>query len=450
MKTIYNDADKWNEQFHKVSDDERYDLVIGTLKAPLAESFVEDLDLGAVLVEMLGAFESEKDFDKILNLAEVCSSFQPILYKKEHFYFDEFLINWHLFHQDTEKLTGPLDRFKENPVKGIESMIRALKSLLFYGYTDIVVSLAEKTSGPVEESPELVSGAGYELDAVRYNKYLEQYYKQYLDTHEFNCKQFAQEINDISFEFSSHTMDLIEKSIIGGQDQEVAEVLRQDFSKNRHGCTVYVGGCFQKYMYHKNRMSFTCSGILWHGMVNYWNECAESKTADFIAYFSLDSDSFDKYLVGVMGGFIPLNTADAVAILWGAYYVYDFLMSAGIIKEHIHAEFIRSIYLLKARMVRVVTNDLWKFNFVHRWGLPEGVTEEACCAEEEIFVKSLHSKSKNFKEFFPTIKDALDKIPELSLPLLQQSAPAQKQPKVGRNMPCPCGSGRKFKHCCDS
>jgi len=26
-------------------------------------------------------------------------------------------------------------------------------------------------------------------------------------------------------------------------------------------------------------------------------------------------------------------------------------------------------------MLRVVTNDLWKFNFVHRWGLPEGVAE---------------------------------------------------------------------------
>jgi uncharacterized protein len=23
-------------------------------------------------------------------------------------------------------------------------------------------------------------------------------------------------------------------------------------------------------------------------------------------------------------------------------------------------------------------------------------------------------------------------------------------PKVGRNDPCPCGSGRKFKHCCRS
>ncbi|MBL8968949.1 MAG: SEC-C domain-containing protein [Myxococcales bacterium] len=26
--------------------------------------------------------------------------------------------------------------------------------------------------------------------------------------------------------------------------------------------------------------------------------------------------------------------------------------------------------------------------------------------------------------------------------------PAPSQPKVGRNDPCPCGSGKKFKKCC--
>jgi preprotein translocase subunit SecA len=25
--------------------------------------------------------------------------------------------------------------------------------------------------------------------------------------------------------------------------------------------------------------------------------------------------------------------------------------------------------------------------------------------------------------------------------------PIRREPKVGRNEPCPCGSGRKFKHC---
>lgn len=26
--------------------------------------------------------------------------------------------------------------------------------------------------------------------------------------------------------------------------------------------------------------------------------------------------------------------------------------------------------------------------------------------------------------------------------------PVKKGPKVGRNDPCPCGSGKKYKHCC--
>jgi SWIM/SEC-C metal-binding protein len=28
-------------------------------------------------------------------------------------------------------------------------------------------------------------------------------------------------------------------------------------------------------------------------------------------------------------------------------------------------------------------------------------------------------------------------------------APARSTPKVGRNEPCPCASGKKFKKCCD-
>jgi uncharacterized protein len=31
----------------------------------------------------------------------------------------------------------------------------------------------------------------------------------------------------------------------------------------------------------------------------------------------------------------------------------------------------------------------------------------------------------------------------------QSHAPFQRK-KVGRNTPCPCGSGRKYKHCCGS
>jgi len=34
--------------------------------------------------------------------------------------------------------------------------------------------------------------------------------------------------------------------------------------------------------------------------------------------------------------------------------------------------------------------------------------------------------------------------------LRNPSAPTKASPKVGRNEPCPCGSGKKFKKCCGS
>jgi preprotein translocase subunit SecA len=31
---------------------------------------------------------------------------------------------------------------------------------------------------------------------------------------------------------------------------------------------------------------------------------------------------------------------------------------------------------------------------------------------------------------------------------MEKARPVRAAPKVGRNDPCPCGSGKKFKHCC--
>ena len=33
---------------------------------------------------------------------------------------------------------------------------------------------------------------------------------------------------------------------------------------------------------------------------------------------------------------------------------------------------------------------------------------------------------------------------------LSASRPVLAAPKIGRNEPCPCGSGKKFKKCCDA
>ncbi|MDH7503146.1 MAG: preprotein translocase subunit SecA [Verrucomicrobiota bacterium] len=45
-------------------------------------------------------------------------------------------------------------------------------------------------------------------------------------------------------------------------------------------------------------------------------------------------------------------------------------------------------------------------------------------------------------------KRASDMVTEASAELSKVPQPARAMPKVGRNDPCPCGSGKKYKHCC--
>ena len=41
-----------------------------------------------------------------------------------------------------------------------------------------------------------------------------------------------------------------------------------------------------------------------------------------------------------------------------------------------------------------------------------------------------------------------EKIAEIAKKYKQSKTVRRAEPKVGRNDPCPCGSGKKYKHCC--
>jgi len=46
----------------------------------------------------------------------------------------------------------------------------------------------------------------------------------------------------------------------------------------------------------------------------------------------------------------------------------------------------------------------------------------------------------------PALRTSVPARPVRAQP--DRRAPAAKRPKIGRNDPCPCGSGKKVKRCC--
>jgi len=55
--------------------------------------------------------------------------------------------------------------------------------------------------------------------------------------------------------------------------------------------------------------------------LNYWGEHEKDKIPDTDTFFSLDTDTFDKYPVDVTGGILGFNKAEAVALLWRTTYI---------------------------------------------------------------------------------------------------------------------------------
>jgi hypothetical protein len=68
------------------------------------------------------------------------------------------------------------------------------------------------------------------------------------------------------------------------------------------------------------------------------------------------------------------------------------------------------------------------------------------CAEEIARLTNPHRKDQSFPDIAPDPERALDAIDVVSS--VEHRVPFESGPRIGRNDPCPCGSGKKYKRCC--
>lgn len=76
---------------------------------------------------------------------------------------------------------------------------------------------------------------------------------------------------------------------------------------------------------------------------------------------------------------------------------------------------------------------------------PEYIGSRLAEAGLEEFKKLLSNYSNMTAKLKSGYVKTREEYPDL---VLQEAAPIQKPTKVGRNDPCPCGSGKKYKKCC--
>ena len=135
----------------------------------------------------------------------------------------------------------------------------------------------------------------------------------------------------------------------------------------------------------------------------------------------------------------------------------------------------------KGKVIGQFLPDLWKLNFIHTWEKPDCISEIEFLEESKIFQKSISFKTEKFPQLRGSISEELSKIGELSHFIIEGgkiepevlktdllddllnspyyetpikdhdraiNEPVRVEKKVGRNEPCPCDSGKKYKKCC--
>ena len=471
----------WNKY---INEDilEIFDITCDFFSKELPREFVENCDVGEVILETKGHNQTAKEFGRVLKFIGLLKDKQPKLYREYFQYLDSFLIDYYWFHGDVRNVEVAFSNFLNNPVHNFDKYIMNFKKLLFFQYIDLLDTAIIKNFDIVAQSEKLIAGAEYDLAICKFYLTLEDLWEQ--DNNVFDKGRFVGILKDYGFDISQKVLLSFEKGLFHPIQDKGS--LENFFIQDRESCNLMILGYFLKYMRGKN-FSFVLSGRIWDKMLSFWKENSSKENLKPDLYFRVHHDKFDKHLSDMSGSIFIDNKPEMAALLWGSVYIYDFLRSIELISQETFNDFLNASKRQKGIFIGQSIADLWNYDFVHSWAKPDCISDTEFKEEQKIFRKSISIKPGKFGELRKEISEELDRIGELSAYIIKGGkqydkfeenepdlmalaellgssglpdklqriqkqveayAPARTGPNVGRNEPCPCGSGKKYKKCC--
>ncbi len=459
---------------------EIFDVTYDFFTNELPKEFIENYDVGEVILETRGHHETAKEFNKVLKFTELLQEKQPKLYEEYFQYFDDFLIDFYCFQNNSSTVAIAFSSFIKNPIQDFDKYLISFKKILFYGYTNIINRAIVQNYEGVNTSDDLMGGAGYDLALSKFYITLEDFYQKNTSNVGFSKDEFLEKLDKYNFDFSEKFLSAVDTGISSPVPEENVV---NSFIHDRKNYVITLEMYFLKYMHNRN-FPFALSGRLWDKLLEFWEESNNNKQCKPDEYFLIQTNEFEKYLSRLSGDMFIDNKSEMIAVLWGSVYIYEFLKSIEIIDKKTFDKLIDISRILKGKVIGQYTSDLWNSNFVHVWEKPESISSIEFNEEEKIFKKSLLFKHQKFTRLRSEISEELNKIGELSefiinggksddndseLSLFEDlfspkndfkdpddsyhdssiiNEPIKTEKKVGRNEPCPCGSGKKYKKCC--
>lgn len=478
---FYNQKEMTLEEFVDLYDNEDpldiFDETCEFFSQELPQEFFDDYDPVDVILDTMGHQDDAKNFKNIIKFIDIVKNKQPEIYNEGFVYINDFLVEYYCFHQDTSKVEEAMSLYIDNPLEDYDSYLKAYRTLIFYQHSELLNRAIGENYLDVSTSNRIIGGA-YDLAISKFYMTLQETFEDKNEA--FDKVDFSSKVETYEFELDDNLLSALHKSI--SQSQLSVKDLNTLFVEDRVSLIVILRGYFLRYMRERG-FEFYLSGHIWDKMLEHWEE-KKNKAKSFDAYFRVTSVSFEEYLVGFSDMFVS-NKPEMIATLWGSVYIYDFLHQLEIIPTVVYEDFLKTAQKLKGTLIGTFTPDLWRSNFVHHWMKADSVSDNEFREEHNIFTKSISIKYEDFSVTSEELSDELSKIGPLAdyiikggesrmikddfsffdklfkdnaerydddeeyIPFEEKHLePVRIEPKVGRNDPCPCGSGKKYKKCC--
>lgn len=431
--------------------DERFE----TLKY-LIQNFPElEINWHTIFIEMKYELFMKERIDDILFFVNWYSTKYPADYKRSYHYVERVLCSYYLYKGDYDALQERMGFIQQNPVRAIDTLTKSLLfQLIYHGQYQKAVTFAEAVWKPLEESDELVGGAANDfVDTVYLNKF-QQYYESLLNNIPFDVEAMFASVVEMELSDEREGFDKIISKIKGGIDTAFLKDLILE--KNEARALKHLNIHFLKFMYQQYHLPFIFSECIWD-FVN--TKKLFGKYEGIENWFYIDVPTLSEYTLAQYDTLFRNNVIEIFGKVWGLNYVFEFLNHYQLIPADKYEIMQENIAHFKNEMIGLLGSELWKMTFVFKWPHIDGdsdYSEEMNLFNSTFGVDELTAddKARNFTLSRPVlsrIKTELELHEKRNHPdsFDTQSSPYIKlEPKIGRNDPCPCGSGKKYKKCC--
>ena len=457
MDNLMSNPDSWFKYAEDITTtDALLRFIKETYKHPLFnDDFAEEAGVMDSYFTLSDCLFAEKRFTDFINLREFVKAHTPQYFAENFYYFDENLVRYALFVKDDDLMKRAFDGFIKNPNADIDIYLPLLRLTALYGKSDWVEEIVEKNYKTINDYDNYIGSPALDLAKYVFNTTTEKEYLKYKQTGVFDTTNWLKKLATVHFDkFVEADIKQIELAITDNID---LSDFQNKTKKEKGDILIFLSLNFSKYAFENYQMPFIISGTIWDLMMKFWFD-KDNKSKNF---FNLETKTFDKFCAGQMG-FFRQYVCNANAATYGAAYIYEYLHSLGLINDFVFSTAISSINHIKGGLLNM-GEYVWKNGFVKDWKPAESTSlddhEKMLQAIDASFNKidTINIKKSMNWGFDEENKDELienfakkltDSISSDNPPALKKYVEVRTTPKIGRNEPCTCGSGKKYKNCC--